>query len=61
MKLGAQGIPTYRTFVVHEVKEATNNFHESNHLGDGSNWQVYILLVLRFMLVLIIQIYLFAN
>ncbi|KAG8391050.1 hypothetical protein BUALT_Bualt01G0147600 [Buddleja alternifolia] len=43
MKLGAVGnIPAaYRTFVVDELKEATNNFNTFNLIGEGSNGQVY--------------------
>ncbi|XP_073151586.1 probable inactive leucine-rich repeat receptor-like protein kinase At3g03770 [Henckelia pumila] len=41
MKLGALGIPPYRTFVLDELKEATNNFNASNVIGEGSNGQVY--------------------
>lgn len=40
MKLGALGIPPYRTFVLDELKEATNNFNASNIIGEGSNGQV---------------------
>ncbi|XP_073041660.1 probable inactive leucine-rich repeat receptor-like protein kinase At3g03770 [Primulina eburnea] len=41
MKLGALGIPPYRTFVLDELKEATNNFNATNIIGEGSNGQVY--------------------
>ncbi|KAL7120235.1 hypothetical protein ACP275_02G110400 [Erythranthe tilingii] len=41
MKMGALGIPPYRTFVLDEIKEATNNFNHSNLIGEGSNGQVY--------------------
>ncbi|GFP93959.1 probable inactive leucine-rich repeat receptor-like protein kinase at3g03770 [Phtheirospermum japonicum] len=41
MKLGALGIPAYRTFVLDELKEATSNFTASNLIGEGSYGQVY--------------------
>ncbi|KAL0464218.1 UNVERIFIED_CONTAM: putative inactive leucine-rich repeat receptor-like protein kinase [Sesamum latifolium] len=41
MKLGALGIPLYRTFVLDELKEATNNFNALNLIGEGSYGQVY--------------------
>ncbi|KAL0425393.1 UNVERIFIED_CONTAM: putative inactive leucine-rich repeat receptor-like protein kinase [Sesamum radiatum] len=41
MKLGALGIPPYRTFVLDELKEATNNFNALNLIGEGSYGQVY--------------------
>ncbi|CAA0821446.1 Probable inactive leucine-rich repeat receptor-like protein kinase [Striga hermonthica] len=41
MKLGALGLPAYRTFSVEELKEATNNFNTSASIGDGSNRQMY--------------------
>ncbi|KAJ6727496.1 INACTIVE LEUCINE-RICH REPEAT RECEPTOR-LIKE PROTEIN KINASE-RELATED [Salix purpurea] len=40
MKLGAS-LPTYRTFSLEELKEATNNFDASNLLGEDSNSQMY--------------------
>ncbi|KAK6140434.1 hypothetical protein DH2020_025818 [Rehmannia glutinosa] len=41
MKLGALGIPPYRTFVLDELKEATSNFSSLNLIGEGSYGQVY--------------------
>ncbi|KAK4476679.1 hypothetical protein RD792_015839 [Penstemon davidsonii] len=41
MKLGALGIPPYRTFVLDQLKEATNNFDTTNLLGESSNGQLY--------------------
>ncbi|KAL5998157.1 hypothetical protein ACLOJK_009095 [Asimina triloba] len=41
MKLGMQGSPTYRTFSIEELKEATKNFHQSTFLGSGSIGQLY--------------------
>ncbi|KAJ0570571.1 putative protein kinase RLK-Pelle-LRR-VI-1 family [Helianthus annuus] len=41
MKLGAVGILSYRTYVLGELIEATNNFHESNRMGSGSHGQLY--------------------
>uniref|UniRef100_A0A5B7C655 Protein kinase domain-containing protein n=1 Tax=Davidia involucrata TaxID=16924 RepID=A0A5B7C655_DAVIN len=41
MKLGALGLPPYRTFVFEELKEATSNFNMSNLIGEGSRGQVY--------------------
>ncbi|KAD4385207.1 hypothetical protein E3N88_25375 [Mikania micrantha] len=35
MKLGAVGIVAYRTYVLGEIIEATNNFHPSNRMGNG--------------------------
>lgn len=43
MKLVALGLPAYRTFFMEELKEATNNFDESN-LIEGSHGQVCHLL-----------------
>ncbi|GER26962.1 leucine-rich repeat protein kinase family protein [Striga asiatica] len=42
MKLGALGLPAYRTFSVEELKEATNNFNTSASMGEGSNGQMLI-------------------
>ncbi|KAK6140376.1 hypothetical protein DH2020_025887 [Rehmannia glutinosa] len=39
MKLGALGIPPYRTFVLDELKEATSNFSSLNLIGEGSYGQ----------------------
>ncbi|KAH6794277.1 Leucine-rich repeat protein kinase family protein [Perilla frutescens var. hirtella] len=41
MKLGALGLPPYRTFVPDELKEASDNFNELNLIGEGSYGQVY--------------------
>ncbi|KAK9080105.1 hypothetical protein SSX86_001780 [Deinandra increscens subsp. villosa] len=43
MKLGAVGILAYRTYVLGELAEATDNFHTSNRIGNGngSNSQLY--------------------
>ncbi|KAG9133136.1 hypothetical protein Leryth_023504 [Lithospermum erythrorhizon] len=41
MKLGAHGIPPYRTFVLDQLKEATNNFAKTTLIGEGPNRQVY--------------------
>lgn len=42
MKMGALGFPTYRTYVLDELKEATNNFNETSLIGEGSYGQVSI-------------------
>lgn len=42
MKLGALGLPSYRTFSLDELEEATNNFDTSTFMGEGSHGQVYI-------------------
>lgn len=42
MKLGAS-LPSYRTFALEELMEATNNFEASSLLGGSSNSQVRIL------------------
>lgn len=41
MKIGALGLPSYRTFSLEELEEATNNFHASTFMGEGSRGQVY--------------------
>ncbi|KAL8529387.1 hypothetical protein ACS0TY_006710 [Phlomoides rotata] len=41
MKMGALGFPSYRTYVLDELKEATNNFNETSLIGEGSYGQVY--------------------
>ncbi|CAA2949318.1 probable inactive leucine-rich repeat receptor kinase At3g03770 [Olea europaea subsp. europaea] len=41
IKLGALGIPPYRTFVLDELKEGTNNFDASNLIGEETHGQVY--------------------
>lgn len=40
MKLGALGIPSYRSFSVEELEAATNNFELSSFMGEGSHGQV---------------------
>ncbi|KAF5446381.1 hypothetical protein F2P56_032015 [Juglans regia] len=40
MKLGAS-LPAYRTYALEELKEATNNFHASSLIGEGSSGQEY--------------------
>ncbi|XP_062003514.1 probable inactive leucine-rich repeat receptor-like protein kinase At3g03770 isoform X1 [Rosa rugosa] len=41
MKLGALGLPSYRTFSLDELEEATNNFDTSTFMGEGSHGQMY--------------------
>ncbi|KAK9282780.1 hypothetical protein L1049_011001 [Liquidambar formosana] len=41
MKLGALGLPAYRTFALEELKDATNNFDCSSFMGEGSHGQIY--------------------
>ncbi|KAJ4850293.1 hypothetical protein Tsubulata_036785 [Turnera subulata] len=41
MKLGAIGLPAYRTFSLEELEEATSNFDTSTFMGEGSNGQMY--------------------
>ncbi|KAM7274046.1 hypothetical protein ACFE04_028710 [Oxalis oulophora] len=41
MKLGAVGIPAYRTFSLEELEEATNNFNTSSFMGEGYQGQMY--------------------
>lgn len=43
MKLGALGLPAYRTFSLEELEEATNNFDTSAFIGEGCQGQVLIL------------------
>lgn len=52
MKLGAVGILAYRTYVLGELIEATNNFHRSTCMGDGSHGQVIGLMKSRDILIL---------
>lgn len=40
MKLGALGLPAYRTFSLGELEEATGNFDTSAFMGEGSQGQV---------------------
>lgn len=39
-KLGALGLPAYRTFSLEELEVATNNFHTTAFMGEGSLGQV---------------------
>ncbi|KAF2306889.1 hypothetical protein GH714_022374 [Hevea brasiliensis] len=41
MKLGALGIPAYRSFSLEELEEATNNFDTATFMGEGSQGQMY--------------------
>ncbi|XP_031270796.1 probable inactive leucine-rich repeat receptor-like protein kinase At3g03770 [Pistacia vera] len=41
MKLGALGLPAYRTFSLEELEKATNNFDTSAFMGEGSQGQMY--------------------
>ncbi|KAK9123030.1 hypothetical protein Sjap_012632 [Stephania japonica] len=41
MKSGALGLPSYRAFSLDELEGATNNFHTSSFLGEGSHGQMY--------------------
>ncbi|KAF5735175.1 hypothetical protein HS088_TW15G00675 [Tripterygium wilfordii] len=41
VKLGALGVPGYRTFSLEELEEATENFDTSAFMGDGSQGQMY--------------------
>lgn len=41
MKLGALGLPAYRTFSLEELEEATSNFDTSSFIGEGSHGQMY--------------------
>ncbi|KAL1211534.1 putative inactive leucine-rich repeat receptor-like protein kinase [Cardamine amara subsp. amara] len=41
MKLGALGLPAYRTFSLEELEYATNNFESSAFMGAGSQGQIY--------------------
>ncbi|KAK6944199.1 Serine-threonine/tyrosine-protein kinase, catalytic domain [Dillenia turbinata] len=40
-KLGALGLPAYRTFSLEELEEATNNFDSATFIGEGSRGQMY--------------------
>ncbi|CAH8327921.1 unnamed protein product [Eruca vesicaria subsp. sativa] len=40
-KLGAQGVPSCRSFSYEELKEATVDFHSSRFLGEGSLGKLY--------------------
>lgn len=41
IKLGALGIPSYRSFSLEELEAATNNFETSSFMGEGSHGQMY--------------------
>ncbi|XP_074282433.1 putative inactive leucine-rich repeat receptor-like protein kinase At3g03770 [Silene latifolia] len=41
MKLGALGIPAYRTFSLEELEAATNNFGSTAFMGEGTHGQMY--------------------
>lgn len=40
-KLGAQGVPSCRSFSYEELKEATDDFDSSRFLGEGSLGKVW--------------------
>lgn len=40
MKLGALGLPAYRTFSLEELEVATKNFDTSAFMGEGSHGEV---------------------
>ncbi|XP_028761312.1 probable inactive leucine-rich repeat receptor-like protein kinase At3g03770 [Neltuma alba] len=41
MKLGAVGLPTYRTFSLEEIESATNYFNTGSFMGESSHGQMY--------------------
>ncbi|KAK3405258.1 hypothetical protein EUGRSUZ_K01521 [Eucalyptus grandis] len=41
MKLGALGLPPYRTYSLEEIEEATGNFDTSAFISEGSHGQMY--------------------
>ncbi|XP_042476659.1 probable inactive leucine-rich repeat receptor-like protein kinase At3g03770 [Macadamia integrifolia] len=41
MKLGALGLPAYRTFSLEELEEAIHNFNSSTFMGEGSHGQIF--------------------
>ncbi|KAE8679005.1 putative inactive leucine-rich repeat receptor-like protein kinase [Hibiscus syriacus] len=41
MKLGALGLPTYRTFSLEDLEDATNNFDTTAFMGEGSRGKMY--------------------
>ncbi|KAM2890230.1 hypothetical protein COP2_008675 [Malus domestica] len=41
MKTGALGLPSYRTFSLEELEDATQNFDTSTFMGEGSHGQMY--------------------
>lgn len=46
-KLGLLEVPSYRTFVLDELREATNNFDISNLIGESSSGQVLCISLLN--------------
>lgn len=46
MKLATVGLPSYRTFSLEEIEEATNNFDTASFMGESSHGQVSICLEL---------------
>lgn len=46
MKLGALGLPAYRTFFLEELKEATNNFDQSSLIEDSRSRVCHLVLFL---------------
>ncbi|RHN64160.1 hypothetical protein MtrunA17_Chr4g0066081 [Medicago truncatula] len=40
MRLAALGLPPYSIFTIEEIEDATNNFHPSNLIGEGSHRQL---------------------
>ncbi|XP_076901968.1 putative inactive leucine-rich repeat receptor-like protein kinase At3g03770 [Bidens hawaiensis] len=40
-KLGTEGIPVHRLFSFDELKDATDNFHRSTLIGEGSTGKIY--------------------
>ncbi|KAI5419938.1 probable LRR receptor-like serine/threonine-protein kinase At1g14390 [Lathyrus oleraceus] len=41
MRLGTHGQPPYNIFTEEEIEDATNNFDQSNLIGEGSQGQIY--------------------
>ncbi|CAI0433189.1 unnamed protein product [Linum tenue] len=41
IRLGALGLPAYRSFSLEEIEEATNNFESSAFVGESSQGQMY--------------------
>lgn len=54
MKLGALGLPAYRTFSLEELEYATNNFESSAFMGEGYQGQVNKLQAIFCFLVLLV-------
>lgn len=57
IKLGALGLSPYRTFVVDELKEATDNFNALHLIGEGSYGQVPLILSYSLHLGLVLSIF----